>query len=146
YMGVKNLPYISAKLIENGMRADMPAALAKMQEFIQAGVVDPEIFSTQTEQILAAKAFQNQVGMVYIGWSGFAKNEHIEQMKAGNPNAEWAQLPAMEGLYGAVDGRYEAATTNHMFALPASLPKNPDKLSKVFELVNYVSSPEGSNV
>ena len=29
YMGVKNLPYISSKLIENGMRADMPAALVR---------------------------------------------------------------------------------------------------------------------
>jgi uroporphyrinogen-III synthase (EC 4.2.1.75)/uroporphyrinogen-III C-methyltransferase (EC 2.1.1.107) len=29
YMGVKNLPYISAKLMENGMRADMPAALVR---------------------------------------------------------------------------------------------------------------------
>lgn len=29
YMGVKNLPYITSKLMENGMRADMPAALVR---------------------------------------------------------------------------------------------------------------------
>ena len=29
YMGVKNLPYITGKLMENGMRADMPAALVR---------------------------------------------------------------------------------------------------------------------
>lgn len=125
---------------------DMPKALEKIKEFVDAGVVDPEVFGAMTEQLLSSKAFQNQFGLLQIGWSMFQKDEHIEQMKAGDPDASWSQVEAMEGLYGKVDGKQEVGTTNHMFAIPASLENDPETLAKVFELLNYLCTEEGSRV
>lgn len=123
----------------------MQDALGFIRQMIDAGVVDPELMANTGLQH-QQKAIKGQAGIVYIDWPNMSKEQFVEQIKAVNPNAEWVQLAALKGPGGQFDSAHDIGSTAALYAMPKALEKSPDKLKKVIELLNYVSSQEGSNL
>lgn len=132
------------KLINPLTDPAMKQALAKIREFIEAGVVDPEILNKINP---TDKAFQGKVGIVYYGWSSMIKDEFVKVWKGANPNAEWIQLPALKGPTGlAFAGSVDKGNPGNQIAIPKTVEKQPEKLNKILQLLNYISTEEGNRL
>lgn len=130
------------KLVNSYDDPAMKDALGFIAKLSQAGVVDPEWASTTGTQH-RDKAIQGLGGIVFIDWPQITKVEYIEQIKTVNPNAEWIQLPAIEGPAGASAGTWDIGTAPGMFAMPRTLEQQPEKLQKAIDLLNYVAEGDG---
>ncbi|OPH50120.1 ABC transporter substrate-binding protein [Paenibacillus ferrarius] len=133
------------KLVNSLYDPGMKDALAFIQKMIASGSVDPELLANAGPQE-QQKAIKGQAGIIYIAWSGLMKDEYVEQIKAVNPNATWVQVDAIKGPGGKYAYANDIGVAPAMFAVPKSLEKNPEKLQKVFDLLNYVSSKDGSQL
>lgn len=124
----------------------MKDALSSVKKFIDAGIVDPEFLSNKGNAS-KDKAYQGKVGIIYDGWSGIVRDEQVKVWKQANPNADWVQLSALKGPNGLqFAGTKDVGASGAMIVLPKSLEKQPDKLNKIIELLNYVSTTEGNNL
>lgn len=121
----------------------MKEALTFFHELMSAGVVDPEIMAN-SGFLHQEKAIKGQAGMLFIDWANISKDEIVEQIHTVNPNAEWIPLETPEGPGGAYANSWDIGNAGAMFAIPRTLENDSEKLSKVFELLNYVSTGEGS--
>lgn len=122
----------------------MKDALAEVKRFIDAGVVDPEFLSNKTNAA-KDKAFQGKFGIIYEGWSGIIKADAQKVWKEANPNTEWVQLGALTGPSekSYVSG-LDMVGWLQLLAVPKNMEKDPEKLDKILELINYVSTEEGN--
>ncbi|GGD66096.1 extracellular solute-binding protein [Paenibacillus nasutitermitis] len=132
------------KLINSLYDPNMEDALTTIKKMVDAGSVDPELMANSGLQH-QEKAIKGQAGIIYIDWPNMTKAQFAEQIKAVNPNAEWIQVEAPEGPGGKFVSSWDVGMTPALYAIPKALEKNPDKLAKVIELLNYVSS-DGSNL
>lgn len=123
----------------------MKEALTFFNKMMSAGVIDSEIMAN-SGLLHQEKAIKDQAGMLFIDWANISKDEIVEQIKTVNPDAEWIQLHTPEGPGGAYANSWDIGNAGAMFAIPKSLENDPDKLNKVFELLNYVSGEEGSRL
>lgn len=123
----------------------MEEALAYIKRLISENLVDPQIM-TNKGTMARDQAFQGKAGIIWSGWTDMGKVEFVEQYKTINPKAEWVQMGPPEGPYGQYDTAFDAEKPSRLFALPKTLEKQPDKLEKIFELLNYISSKEGNRL
>lgn len=133
------------KLMNSFYDPEMKDALKFINELVNAGVVDPDLLTntgTQHEQ----KAFQGKVGMIWHGFPRMTFPERVKEYKAVNPDAEWVQVPALKGPGGQYAGTWDVGIAPGMHAISKSVEKDPEKLQKIFDLLNYVASPEGSTL
>jgi len=132
------------KLVNSLYDPAMKDALAYIKELFDADVVDPELLAN-TKLQHKDKAFQGQIGMMYFNWPNIATESKVKEYKAINPKAEWIQidLPAGPGGKSAFYNDMGAAA---IAAFPKTVEKDPKKLEKLIELLNYVSSPEGAKL
>ncbi|WP_426446716.1 extracellular solute-binding protein [Paenibacillus sp. S-38] len=131
------------KLINSLYDPNMKKGIEEFQRFLKAGVVDPELFTNKVTDVTdkAAKGF---AGIFYEQWAGLVRDEHVKKMKEINPNAELVLLPALQG---AKNVRFnDVGQITAIIAIPKKLEKDPEKLNKVFELLNYVSEGDGANL
>jgi putative aldouronate transport system substrate-binding protein len=70
--------------------------------------------------------------------------QRVDEIKAVNPDAEWIQIAPISGPGGQSDGVLDIGATSAMYAIPKSLGNQPEKLQKIFDLLNFVSTGEGS--
>jgi putative aldouronate transport system substrate-binding protein len=131
------------KLVNSLYAPGMKDALATIKNLISAGAVDPELLANAGTQA-TQKAIKGQAGIVYTDWSTMTKKESVDQIKAVNPNANWVQIDALQGPGGKFVSSWDIGNPAGLYALPKSLEKNPEKLQKVLDLLNYVSSKDGS--
>ncbi|WP_168120442.1 extracellular solute-binding protein [Paenibacillus sp. HB172176] len=120
-------------------------ALSFIQSMIKTGSVDPEIL-VNTGLQHQEKAIKGQAGIIYIDWPNLTKEQFVEQIKTVNPNAEWVQMEALTGPGGQFDGSWDIGNSPGRYAIPKSLEKDPEKLQRVFDLLNYISDPEGGSM
>lgn len=131
------------KVVNSLYDPGMKDALAYIKNLISSGAVDPELMANtglQPQQ----KAIKGQAGIVYMDWANMTKDQYVEQIKAVNPNANWVQLDAIKGSGGKFASAWDIGNPAGLYALPKALEKNPEKLQKVLDLLNHVSSKEGS--
>lgn len=131
------------KVVNSLYDPGMKDALAFIQKMIAAGSVDPELLANSGLQH-QQKAIKGQAGIVYLDWPNVTKDQFVEQIKAVNPNAKWVQVDALKGPGGKFVSAYDIGKAAALYAVPKSLEKNPEKLQKVIDLLNYVSSKDGS--
>jgi putative aldouronate transport system substrate-binding protein len=124
---------------------EMKEALSFIHGLVSSGYVDPE-FMTNKGLKHQEKAFMGQAGIVFLNWGEMVKDNYVEQYKAINPNAEWMQLPALTGPGGTFQGSFDIGSTGGRYVMPASLAKEPEKLDKVLEYLDYVTGDEGSKL
>lgn len=123
----------------------MKNALEFIKKMITSGSVDPELLANSGLQH-QEKAIKGQAGIVYLDWPNITKEQFVEQIKTVNPNAEWLQIAAPTGEGGQFDGSWDIGSTPGRFAIPKALEKDPEKLQRVFDLLNYISNPEGGSL
>lgn len=133
------------KLMNSYSAPAMSEALATIKKFIDANVTDPELMTNKVSNA-QQKAFQGKAGIIYLGWTDIAKDEMIEQYRTVNPDAEWVQLGAPKGPAGQFDGSFDFDKPSRLMVIPKSLENDKEKLQKVFDLINYLSSPEGNKL
>lgn len=122
---------------------DMPDALAAIADLNAAGAVDPEVFAALAPAYLRDKAIQGKTGLVYISWSELVKDDYLAQMRAIDPAVEWVQVRNFSGPAAATyDGIQDIGAPTSMYALSADISE--EKRAKVFELLNFLASEEGS--
>jgi putative aldouronate transport system substrate-binding protein len=117
-------------------------ALAFMKSMVDSGAVDPELLANNSTPQYQQKGIKGQAGIMWIDWPNVTKDEFVAQIKTVNPNAEWIQLPALKGPGGQFDGSYDIGASAGMYVIPKSLEKDPEKLNKVIDLLNYVSTKD----
>lgn len=132
------------KIVNPFYEPEMKDALSKIKTFLSEGVVDPEVVNNKGT-MAKDKAFQGKVGIINIDWAQMIKDEHVDVWKTANPDAEWIQLGAIEGPNGSKFANpINIGAASGLWAVPKRLEKEPDKLNKVLELFNYVSTKEGN--
>ncbi|MDF2924491.1 MAG: transporter substrate-binding protein [Paenibacillaceae bacterium] len=107
--------------------------------------MDPEIFANKGTAN-NDKGVKGLAGIVYTDWTGFFKKEGADQVKAANPNAQWSLLPTIKGPAGQFDSAYDVGSTSGLIVIPKQVEKDKNKLQKIFETLNYVSSAEGAQL
>lgn len=122
----------------------MKPALEYIKALVDAGVVDPD-FLSNTKVQHEVKAFQGQLGLFYYNWPNMINDNKVREWQQLNPNARWTQLPTPQGPGGAYASFYDPGDSN-ILVMPKTLGKSPYKLYKLIQLINYVSSPEGSRL
>ncbi|RXZ82641.1 extracellular solute-binding protein [Paenibacillaceae bacterium] len=122
----------------------MKQALEFMKEMVTTGVVDPD-FLANTKGQQKDKAYQGQVGLLNFNWPIVVNSDAVKQISTFQPEARWIQLSAPVGPGGAYNG-YDDFSARSILVMPATLQKEPDKLRKIIELLNYLSSTEGSRL
>ncbi|XEC94354.1 extracellular solute-binding protein [Paenibacillus tarimensis] len=123
----------------------MKDALRFIKEMIDSGSVDPELLANNALQH-QEKAIKGQAGIIHLDWPNMTKENIVEQMKTVNPNAEWLQIAPPSGPGGQYDGTWDIGNTPARYAIPKALEKDPEKLQRVFDLLNYISDPEGGSL
>jgi putative aldouronate transport system substrate-binding protein len=141
--GVPSIYVKDNKMVNSLYDPKMKDALGFIQKLIASGSVDPELMANSGLQH-QQKAIKGQAGIIYIDWPNVTKDQFVEQIKAVNPKAEWIQVDALTGPGGKFASSWDIGKSAGMYAIPKSLEKNPEKLQKVLELLNYVSSKDGS--
>ncbi|SDD08165.1 putative aldouronate transport system substrate-binding protein [Paenibacillus sp. UNCCL117] len=121
----------------------MPEALKYIQRLIGENLVDPQLM-TNKGTMARDQAIQGKAGIAFMGWTDIGKQEFIQQYKTVNPKAEWVQIAPPKGPGGQYDSAFDAERPSRLYVIPKSAEKNPEKLQKIFELLNYVSSKEGN--
>ncbi|WP_028610164.1 extracellular solute-binding protein [Paenibacillus harenae] len=123
----------------------MKDALTFIQQMVATGSVDPELLANSGLQH-SEKAIKGQAGIVYLDWPNLTKEQMVEQIKTVNPNAEWLQIAPPSGPAGQNDGTWDIGATPGRYAIPKALEKDPEKLQRVFDLLNYISNPDGGSM
>lgn len=134
--------YMDGSEIVNGFYdPDTVDALEYISGLVESGVVDPDFMTLDGAQA-HERAMQGTVGIINIGWPHMTKPDFVEQYKSVQPEAEWIQMMPMSGPGG--DGAYpKDGYSARMYAIPRTLEEEPEKLEKLFELINYVSEGDG---
>jgi putative aldouronate transport system substrate-binding protein len=127
------------KLVNSIYDPAMKEALTYMKQLFDNKVVDPD-FLANTKLQHKDKALQEQLGLFYFNWP----NVKEEEYKKVNPQSEWVQIDPPQGPAGK--GGYAKDATGTILAIPKTAEKDKAKVEKIVELLNYVSSPEGSKL
>lgn len=136
----------SGEVINTYYQPGMRDALATIKRFLDAGIVDPEVISNKGTAA-RDKAFQGKFGIINTDWSAVMKEENIKIWKDANPKAEWAHLAPPKGPNGVANSNAQSiGAASGLFVIPKSLEGQKDKLNKIFEVMNYVSTGEGSQL
>lgn len=130
------------KVINSMEEAGTKDALVFINSMKAAGVLDPGIFSNSNPQAQQA-AIQGKIGIVQMGIFALKKQMFVDQIKQVNPKAEWVQLPSPKGPGGAYTTPKDIAGNGILFAIPKTMEKDPQKLDRIIELFNYISTGDG---
>ena len=134
------------KLVDAYFDPNMPKALAFIRKMVKAGVVDPSIVTSTSPTQVQQSAFEGQDGIMFLDWPNVTKSTYVQEYKKVDPKANWVQLGAPSGPYGKNDGSFGLEASSGMYGIPSVLAKDPKTLQKVFDLLNYVSSPAGNRL
>lgn len=135
--------YLGNDALVNGLAdPNLAEALAFVRGLIADDLVDPE-WPSNPGLRHQEKAFSGLAGVVYIHWAHMARANFIEQYKAINPNAEWAQLTPPTGANGdQSNGPWDIGAVT-LTAVSSRLADDPAKVQKIIDLFNYISEGEG---
>lgn len=132
------------EVVNSYYQPGMKDALAAIKKFLDAGIVDPEVISNKGTAA-KDKAFQGKVGIINSEWAQFMKEDAQKVWKEANPKAEWIQLAPPKGPSGIANSNsINIGAASGLFVIPKSLEGQPEKLNKIFEVMNYLSTEEGN--
>ena len=129
---------VTNALLQPGMKD----ALAMCKKFVDAGIVDPDCYTTSGTN----KAIAGQVGLITLAWSSMYKNSYRKQIADVNPNAKWVAFGPLASEVGAEPCLTALDVCASAGAYSVSADISPEKLEAVFKLVNYIISDEGSKL
>lgn len=132
---------LTCTLYESGYKD----AITEISKFVSQGALDPD-FLINTGENVTDKAVQGKAGIMWSVWANMLKDDQVAKEKAVNPNATWVQVDALTGPAGKYVETVDISNSPMLFAIPKTLEKNPAKLQRVIDLINYVSSEKGNRL
>ncbi|RXZ80323.1 extracellular solute-binding protein [Paenibacillaceae bacterium] len=123
----------------------MPAALEYIQRLVSENLVDPQ-FMTNKGTMARDLVIQGKAGIIFTGWTDIGKQEFLSQLKTVNENAKLVQMAAPVGPHGQYDSAFDSERPSRLIVIPKAVEKTPDKLDKILELLEYISSKEGNKL
>jgi putative aldouronate transport system substrate-binding protein len=132
----------NGKLTSGANDPAMKDALTYVKKLVDENVLDPEIITNKNNADID-KAFQGKAGIIFKGWTSISRKTSYDKYKSINPNAEWVQMDAPNGPGGKFASTHDYSKAPAYFVVSKSVEKDPQKLQKIFDLLNYVSTDEG---
>lgn len=118
-----------------------PEALAYINGLVNAKVTDPDVLTLNKEQALD-RALQGKAGVVRHTFSGL----RTQLSKVGAEiGGEWVQMLGPSGPAGGPSVPFDRHS-GPMFAIPASVGKDPAKRKAIFTVLNYLSTEKGQRL
>ncbi|MDF2961404.1 MAG: transporter substrate-binding protein [Paenibacillus sp.] len=133
------------KIVNTYYDPNTKGALEYIQKLVSENLVDPQ-FMTNKGTMARDQMIQGKAGILFSGWTDIGKQEYLQQLKTVNAKAELVQMAPPKGPAGQYDTAFDAEKPSRLFVIPKSVEKNPEKLEKIFELLNYVSGKEGNRL
>lgn len=126
---------------------NMKQGLEMCKQFVDAGVVDPDIMANNDEST-REKMAQGKLGMAAFNWAAMYKQVFMDQLTAVDPNADWVWFAPLESGTGdrACYETISAVSQKGVWCVSAEIAENPDKLDAVVKLLNYIASDEGERL
>lgn len=121
---------------------NMRTALETIRQFVSEGVVDPE-FTSNKPAAAKDKAHKGQAGICYDAWPSLVRDESVQVIKAANPNAEWVIVPEFKETPFNYVRSIDQGATSGFIMLPKRLEKEPEKLERILDMLNYISDGDG---
>lgn len=144
--GVADALYIKDGKMVNGMfEPEMKEALAYTQKVLNSGVVDPEIASNKGDNA-KDKAFQGKAGIIISDWTQIMKDNEVEKWKGANPDAEFLMLNKLQGPKANILAAMDKSSVSGIVAISRQAAQDETKLNRIFDLINYTASGEGSEL
>lgn len=109
------------------------------------GLVDPDSYTLDVSEA-RDRAFQGAAGVMSQSWASVTKKEFWDAAMQAQPDADWQQLDLLAGPDGEEGSIALQAYGGFYYALPASLAGNDEKIDKIIDLINYVSTDEGNRL
>jgi putative aldouronate transport system substrate-binding protein len=118
----------------------MKDALAMCKKFVDAGIVDPDIWTTNPRD----KAISGSLGLLSLEWSVMFKQSYVDQIKAVNPNARWSFFGPLASEVGAAPAfmPIDPASSKNFCCVSADISE--EKLAALWRLLDYLVTEEGS--
>lgn len=121
----------------------MAEAVEYIADLETSGFVDPDSYSL-TALEARDRGFQGTAGVMGVSWTAVVKEPSASLGREANPDAEWAQIDQLQQADGSPGMLAVATDSASMYALPSSLEGDDEKIEKIIDLINYVSTPEGN--
>ncbi len=134
------------KLVNSFYDPNMVQVLEYIKKLISEGLIEPDFMSNTNENQSLEKVYQGKAGLTYTHWGTITKTDNQKQILAVNPNARWVQGGSISGPGGDYNSNYDLGGNSGFLALPKTLEKDQEKINRVLELINFLSSTEGSNL
>ncbi len=129
---------VTNALLQPGMKD----ALTWCKKFVDDKIMDPDCYTTSA----ANKAIAGQVGMLTLGWHALYKQAYKQQIAEVNPNAVWVAFGPLASEVGTEPSLTALDVCASLGAYCVSADISEEKLDAVFRLIDYIISPEGSNL
>jgi len=127
------------------LQPKMKDALKMCKEFIDAGVVDPDLTANNSDT-LRDKLVQGKVGMTFYECSGLYKKMFMDQVLAVNPNAKWIWFDNIQGPESADNETLDVSDVAGRWVISKEVEEDKEKRDRILDLLNYVVSKEGLNL
>jgi putative aldouronate transport system substrate-binding protein len=119
-------------------------ALAWVKDFVEAGVVDPNLIAVQAGTEVLQKQAQGLLGMVWSQWPQMRKPEFQKMLTSVYPDAEWILVEPPVGPDGYQNnGTHTTLGARIYYVYPATIEETPARRDKAIELVDYCASEPG---
>ena len=115
-----------------------PDGLAYINGLLEAGYVDPDTLTLAPQQALD-RALEGRAGMIYSAMSNMRRGELAFGDQGG---AEWVQIYGPSGPGGGPSLPQDTQLAA-IYALPASLEDEPEKLEAIFAVMNFLGTEKG---
>ncbi len=126
-------------LVYSSTHPFMKDALAYLKDLQDNGALDSE-FTVNKGTKHQENAFKGQAGIVYMHWAQMSNNK--QQILDINPDARWTYIETLTGPGGTYNGAYGQGTS-HFVSLSKSLEKDPERLEKALEYLDFITHGEG---
>lgn len=129
---------VTNALLQPGMKD----ALRWAKKFVDDGLMDPDAYTASATN----KAIAGQIGLVTLGWQSMFKQAYRDQIAEVNPKAQWTVFGPLASEVGAEPCLIALDECASLGAYCVSADISEEKLAAVFRLIDYIISPEGSNL
>lgn len=145
-VGMPGTTYVKkGRLVNSLYDPDMTAALAFIKNMMDQGLVDPDILS-YSGQVAADKLYEGKAGISFVSFVYLTSPANLPKVTAVHPNAKWVQIAPPAGPGGAYDGSLDVGRSPGLHGISKSVAKDPAKLDKMIDMLNYIASSEGDTL
>lgn len=131
------------KIVYGGLQPEVSAALETLSKWYDEGIIDPDFITDDVDGTMKNKfqngktGYTNNWGHLIQTYDESAKDSLVNVMKQINKKAEIATAPLPKGP-GGKSGKFVWSKAGHIVCFGRQLEKEPEKLRKILEMLEYM--------